>query len=128
MKTVKEIIYKAALTFTLLIMAISPFSGSKPQLALTFHNVLILFFMSVCIGVSFIIFKFKKLPQTVKRIIHICFCYGISLAFFMPFASGKSQTLLVFFMITVIFIAVYPLLMLLSFLAEKLEKKLTFKE
>jgi len=123
MKTVKEIMYKTSLTFMLLIMAIMPFSASKPQLAMNSGNILLLFFMSCCIGVSFLVFKIKKIPGLAQRIIHICVCFGVSLAFFMPLSDGKSQTMKVFFLISLIFIVVYPLLMLISYLSSKLERK-----
>lgn len=123
MKTVKELMYKASMTFMLTLLSILPFSASKPQLAMNSQNILLIFFMSCCIGISFIIFKIKKLPQLVQRIIHICVCYGISLAFFMPLSDGKSQMMKVFFLITVVFIVVYPLLMLISYVSSVIERK-----
>ena len=147
-QTVKEIIYKASLCFTLIVLAILPFASNPEQiylgkdlesirsenavdnikLFLSSDKMWILMIMSLCVGASFIVFKFDSLPPAAKRIIHICLCYGITLAFIIPLSKGNSQSLVIVFVLTVVFIAVYSLLMLISFLARKIEKKFSFEE
>ena len=146
---IKEVMYKAALTFTLMVLVILPFAMDPAQkflgetdlesirtensvenmkLLLSADKMFVLLFMSLCIGASFIVFKINKLPPTAKRIIHVCLCYGISLAFILSLVEGKSQAFIIGFVLTAVFIVVYSLLMLISFLSRKLEKKFSFEE
>ena len=134
MKTIKELMYKAALTFTLVVLAVSPLSKivaqtqNTPEQPLKFNSIIMFFFMSLCIGATFIIFKIKSMPPLIKRLLHVTASYGITIAFIIPYISGKAKTVIGFFIVTLIFAVVYPLLMLISYLSKVIEDKTSGKE
>jgi len=133
MKRTREIAFIVTLAFSMFMLAFCGMEavaagalGDKPVDAVRFaNNAVMLFVYSLCIGLSFLIFDIKVMPQSVKRGIHLVLNYGLMLLFIFGFAEIiVADAAATAFVLSFVFILVYFGGMLLSGLFRKLDKAL----
>lgn len=130
MKKIKNVVFIANLTFTLIILAFFAVlssidsAGTKAASFLDYDNVFIFFLYSLCVGLTFLVLDIKKMPASARRVAHIVLNYLLMVLFIFGF-TGNIKEIMMIFVASFVFFAIYALC---STAAHFLRKLCTFLE